>query len=329
MKTYRLCIIFLFVFSCLSVQGLLAQRQGRQQISIPKVEPYTAFQWQVGRNDYAMPWQGEGRHFLVYVPAGYQADKPTPVVYMFHGSGGTGHKMYNVTGWKAKADQEGFIVVFPTGSKYFIPELGREQTKWNALGLINAVDPDTELKDDVGLVRALHGSVSESLNIDPQRVYATGFSNGGGFVTSRLLPEASDLFAALATGSGFFQMEYEIPAGPIPVYTIIGSRDPKIYEREQVPIPERAADWIDHPTYGLVIDNAISSLGLDPNYRENHDPGKQSTISFKSQDGGKGRYVLTVIAGMKHVYPNGRNNKQRYDAAQRFWRFFEQNPKGR
>ncbi|HKK77644.1 MAG TPA: PHB depolymerase family esterase [Saprospiraceae bacterium] len=315
------CLVLLGLWIPINLEG----QRGRPQMI--KVEANTAFSWQVGRTDYVMPWEGEDRHFLVYIPNSYQHNQSVPLVYMFHGSGGTGHKMYNITGWKAKADQEGFIVVFPTGSKYSITDLGRQQTKWNSVGLINAVAPGTELKDDVSLLRALHNSITKSLKIDAQRVYATGFSNGAAFVSSRLLPEVSDLFAALATGSGLFRIAYDIPAGPIPVYTIIGSRDPKIIERDQVAIPERAADWVNHPVYGPNIDNAISSLDLDPDFRENHQPGKQSTIRFDSENGGNGQYVLTVIADMKHVYPNGKNNPQGYDAAQRFWRFFERHVK--
>ena len=306
---------------------LAAQGRGRQRPAMVRVETEATFSWQRRHTDYVMPWQGEDRHFLVYVPNSYQHDRPVPLVYMFHGSRGTGHKMYNITGWKAKADQEGFMVAFPTGSKYLITDLGRQQTKWNSVGLVNAVASGTPLKDDVGLVRALHHSITKSLNINTRRVYATGFSNGAAFVTSRLLPEASDLFAALAAAGGLFRIAYDIPAGPIPVYTIVGSKDPKMLERDPIPIPERAADWINHSLYGPTIDHAISILELTADYRENNDPGNQSTIRFDSKNGGNGQYLLTGITNMKHVYPNGRNNPHNYDAAQQFWRFFERHTK--
>ena len=50
------------------------------------VQPGQAFQWKTGRTDYEMPWDGQDRHFIVYLPAQYDHTKATPVVFMFHGT---------------------------------------------------------------------------------------------------------------------------------------------------------------------------------------------------------------------------------------------------
>jgi polyhydroxybutyrate depolymerase len=52
------------------------------------------------------------RSYLVHIPLGsYSANRP--VVMMLHGRGGTAQSAADDFGWIQKADQEGFIVVFP------------------------------------------------------------------------------------------------------------------------------------------------------------------------------------------------------------------------
>src|SRR3972149_6035846 len=50
--------------------------------------------------------------------------------------------------------------------------------------------------DDVGFVRALIDELATLINIDPGRVYATGFSNGA-IMVYRLACELSDRIAAI------------------------------------------------------------------------------------------------------------------------------------
>lgn len=161
-----------------------------------------------GRNDYTIVVDGVRREFVVYVPSSYDPAQPTPVVFMFHGTGGNGEKMYNITGWPRQAEEEGFLAVFPSSLSYFIEDKGRRQTKSNSAGLIHAVRPGTELKDDVKFVREMLDLIALTWNIDEQRIFASGFSNGGAFVNSRLLVEMPDRFAAVATGSGLLQEAY-------------------------------------------------------------------------------------------------------------------------
>jgi polyhydroxybutyrate depolymerase len=128
------------------------------------------------------------RQYKVHVPPGYDPEVPTPVVFCFHGLGQNA-VMFCVdgSGMVSKADEAGFIVVMPNGY----------MNSWNA-GACCLADPAL---DDVALVRAIFEEVSTHVNIDLDRVYATGLSNGG-FMSYRLACEASDLFAAVAPGAG-------------------------------------------------------------------------------------------------------------------------------
>ena len=53
------------------------------------------------------------RRYTVHVPPGYDGQQTVPVVIMLHGGGGTGRAAATETGWGAKADQAGFLAVFP------------------------------------------------------------------------------------------------------------------------------------------------------------------------------------------------------------------------
>ena len=91
---------------------------------------------------------GLDRHYVIHIPPGYHANKKWPVVIMFHGGGGTAKGAMWETGWAEKADQEGFLAVFPEGTP---PDpsrpgrfLGNPQT-WNDGSTrhgIGAVDRD-------------------------------------------------------------------------------------------------------------------------------------------------------------------------------------------
>jgi polyhydroxybutyrate depolymerase len=134
--------------------------------------------------------QGNTRQYKVHVPPNYDPNVPMPVVFCFHGLLQNAVLFcVNGAGLVPKADQAGFILVMPDG----------HQNRWNA-GTCCA-NADTGILDDVGFVRAIFADLSKHLNIDLDRVYATGLSNGG-FMSYRLACEAADIFAAVAPGAG-------------------------------------------------------------------------------------------------------------------------------
>jgi polyhydroxybutyrate depolymerase len=56
------------------------------------------------------------RSYIVHVPPGYDNSKPVPVVLAFHGGGANAENMVQFCGLNEKADKEGFIVVYPSGT---------------------------------------------------------------------------------------------------------------------------------------------------------------------------------------------------------------------
>ena len=99
------------------------------------------------------------RSYLVHVPPQAEAGRPLPVVLMFHGALTNGQGMVRFTGLNGKADEAGFIVVYPDGTG----RLERMLT-WNG-GNCCGYAAHHQV-DDVGFVRALLDQLAGEIKID-------------------------------------------------------------------------------------------------------------------------------------------------------------------
>jgi polyhydroxybutyrate depolymerase len=168
-----------------------------------------------GDNRGTLPFGGRSRTYVVYVPSSVDRRAAVPLVLDFHGSGGTGSQEESSSGWKKKADQVGFIVVYPDG-------VGNTWNVGNCCG-----QALSEKVDDVGFVKALIATVSRDACIDSKRVYATGFSNGAG-LTERLGCEAADVLTAIAAASADLVTDPCTPARPISELAVRGLNDTQV-----------------------------------------------------------------------------------------------------
>jgi polyhydroxybutyrate depolymerase len=183
--------------------------------------------------DHAGTLEHDGvlRSFIVHVPAGDDTSQPLPLVLNFHGATSTSEAQQSLSRMDVKADAEGFIVVYPEGSSLH----------WNAGDCCG--DAATNGVDDVGFARALVAHVSEHACVDAQRVFATGFSNGGR-MSYRLGCEAADLFAAIAPVAGVKSYPDQAnspgctPSRPVPLLDIMGTADERIVAQ-----PGQIAEW--------------------------------------------------------------------------------------
>lgn len=151
-----------------------------------------------GTHRLTLAWRGETRQWMLHVPPGFQADRPTAIVYFFHGGGGNmehgaDDELY---GQISASDRLGHLVVFPNGHGRL--RSGKMAT-WNAGNCCGAARD--EQIDDVGFVRALHTELGKRFQIDPKQVFAAGMSNGA-MMSYRLACEASDLFSAITAVAG-------------------------------------------------------------------------------------------------------------------------------
>ncbi len=157
------------------------------------------------------------RTYWVHVPPQYNAAKPTPVVLALHGATMSAKTMEILSGLSKKADEAGFIVVYPngTGPTPFL-------LTWNSGGFASYLS--TAKPDDVRFIGKVLDDVEEAVNVDTKRVYATGMSNGA-MMCYRLASQMSDRIAAIATVSGTIATDKYAPKRPVPVLHIHGTAD--------------------------------------------------------------------------------------------------------
>jgi polyhydroxybutyrate depolymerase len=289
-----------------------------------------------GVNCRVVEVDGFRRRFEVYVPhrrpvTGSRA----PVVFMFHGSSGTGERFLRISGWRQQAERAGLVAVFPTGLRYRVLDSGRLSTKWNDGKLATEVDLDERPAgypadapwpaDDLGFTDAMLADLEAELPVDDQRIYASGFSNGANF-TARLALERSTVFAAAAYVAGALQIP-ETPARRIPLYMAAGTLDDRILEKTGPPplteLPLNPLDLLAIPVVQSTLARTLNALGLDPGNFGTLSKPHSTSVRWPAV-----RPVLrfTLLDGVTHQYPNGHNNPGGFAAAREFWRFFLANP---
>jgi polyhydroxybutyrate depolymerase len=155
------------------------------------------------------------RNFMVYVPASYDPTEPTPLVFNLHGFTSNNVQQAFYANFNPIADTANFIVVLPNGTFD-----GNGDRFWNTFG-------GSSLVDDIGFISDLIDSTSVHYNIDQDRIYSTGMSNGG-FMSYDLACYLSNRIAAIASVTGTMIWSHGNncnPSHPVPVMEIHGTAD--------------------------------------------------------------------------------------------------------
>jgi polyhydroxybutyrate depolymerase len=157
----------------------------------------------------------------LHVPSAYAGGSPAPLIVDFHPIGGSDTGEEGGSPFKAVTDPEGVVSAYPQGEPS--PNLG---PAWNVgpccVGTISG-----SVVDDVAFAKALVSQVETKACIDTKRVYAVGFSMGGG-MSHYLGCHAADVFAAIAPASFDLLKENEdgcTPTRPIPELSFRGQDD--------------------------------------------------------------------------------------------------------
>ncbi len=128
---------------------------------------------------------GFKRQYLIYIPK-ILNEKPALVICL-HGSGMNGKKMRQWTSYEMDviADQRGFIVLYPDGYK----------GNWNDCRKDSPHPASKENVDDVSFMESLVAKAANDYDINPEKVYIFGYSNGGQ-MAFRMCLERPQLFSA-------------------------------------------------------------------------------------------------------------------------------------
>jgi polyhydroxybutyrate depolymerase len=196
------------------------------------------------------------RTYSFYVPTTYDETQETPVVIVLHGRFGSGAGTASHIQINPLAEEHGFIGVYPDGLDNKNSGAPRDMG-WNYIRDIPYF-PETEPQDDVQFIADVIDDISQDLNIDRNRIYVTGLSNGG-FMVQRLACEAPELYAGYASvaGAGYGGMNTICDSDtPVNMLIMHGTLDNNIQwngnvqtfgEGQQfymtMPIPETLAFW--------------------------------------------------------------------------------------
>jgi len=165
-----------------------------------------------------MTWKVEGvtREAIVFAPAASPAGGKNPLVLSFHGRGDDVQNFQHTD----------LHVAFPYAIVVYFQGLATRDrlAGWQ-------VERGENNDRDLKLVDVALASLRKKYNIDDDRIYATGFSNGAMF-TYLLWAERPQVFAAYAPVAGRLRPSVQ-PKQPRPLFHVAGEHDPQVTFADQ------------------------------------------------------------------------------------------------
>ncbi len=259
---------------------------------------------------------GLTRDYRLYVPAMYNGSTAVPLVLNLHGYASFAAQQEFYGDFRPIADTANFLIVHPNGT---INNLG--DRFWNVLGGLSAVD-------DVAFLSNLIDSLRATYNIDPNRIYSTGMSNGG-FMSYSLACELSHKIAAIASVTGSMitlKLNACNPPRPVPVMEIHGTADNTVpyngsVSLGTVAIPTLVDAWVQknqcNPTPVITpVPDVNTADGCTAEHYLYSGGLNGSTVEHYKVIGGGHTWP-------GQLFPIGVTN-QDFSASREIWRFFSQ-----
>ena len=208
------------------------------------------------------------RSMIVYVPSALPQNRP--LIISMHGSGQGADYQQAQAKWEPVADTAKFVVVFPSG-------INKQR--------------DISGNSDIDFILAIIDTMQRRYNIDPNRVYLSGFSMGG-MMTYHAATRIANRIAAFAPVSGYplWGSNYN-SSRPVPLIHVHGTAD-------------------DVVTYNNVISYLNGWVTRDqcpttPQITQPYPPSKPNSIATKRYwgPGAEGsEVVLITLSGKGHWY---------------------------
>jgi polyhydroxybutyrate depolymerase len=152
------------------------------------------------------------RNYRLYIPASYNGTSAWPLVLNLHGYTSNASQQQLYTNFGPIADTAHFLMVYPNGTTYM------GQPYWNAFGAG---------ANDIQFISDLIDSLSNAYNIDQNKVYSCGMSNGG-YMSYTLACALNNKIAAIASVTGSMSAYTKATCSPgraVPVMQISGTAD--------------------------------------------------------------------------------------------------------
>jgi predicted peptidase len=166
--------------------------------------------------------------YVVYVPKGYNAEKPHPTILFLHGAGERGDD-----GQKQVSVGLG-------------PAIKKAEDKWNFIVVFPQVPKGKSFADIEKPILAMLDKTKKEYKVDEKRLYVTGLSMGG-YGSWLLVCKYPEMFAAAAPVCGGGDPTQAAKVKDLPIWAFHGDKD------TAVPL-KKAQDMID----------AVKAAGGDP-----------------------------------------------------------------
>jgi polyhydroxybutyrate depolymerase len=281
-------------------------------------------------------FDGLQRTYKIHIPPSLPENFSPALIFVLHGGGGTGdgmERLLTLGGFNTLSDENNFIVVYPDGI----------EKNWND-GRKNTSDPAHEQNiDDVGFINALIENLTVEFNIDQNRIYSTGISNGA-MMSYRLALELPEKIAAIAPVAGAIPIDIlpETPLSiPLSVCVISGTSDPlvpweggivgtkKNPRGVVISVPDSVMYWVnnnkcDNTPETILLPDTSPTDGTRVYYHK-YSNGENNTevVLYEIKDGGHtwpdgSQYLPKILVG---------KTCRDINANQVIWDFFNNHPK--
>lgn len=264
------------------------------------------------------------REYLLHVPVRYDPATPTPLVISLHAGATWPAQQKNLSRWNRIADEDGFIVVYPSGT----PQV------FNVARIWHTFDLGPGLERDVRFISELIDALRSAYNIDPARIYADGMSNGGGmaFVLSCAL---SDRIAAvgMVAPAQALPRDWCTATRPVPMIAFHGTADPMVpYDGGRFGDPLNPVKPVFPAVREFVASCAERNRCAAGPVESPAAPGVTRREHGDCAEGAS--VVLYTVAGGGHTWPGGKPlpewrvgpNSDGIDATREMWSFFREHP---
>lgn len=259
---------------------------------------------------HSLYFEGEERHYAVYLPEGCEQEQNLPVVFAFHEQAEYWSSIFSYGNLSEVADAEKFIVCYPQGEVLYT------LSHWNVGG--HTIESEY---NDIGFVNAVVNKLIEDYPVEPSRFYACGRGNGG-FFSLRAACQLSHKFAAVASVGGsmtFDMMEECDPGRYVPVLQLHGDENDVVYYDEDDLFYSSAIGavdyWVNHnecdpdPVVETLPDNNPNDGSVIKQYTYSGPTHCQQVVHYK------------VIGEDRDVWP-GQIGNYDMEMAEVLWDFF-------
>lgn len=231
------------------------------------------------------------------VPSSYDGKKAMPLVVLLHGFGASGLTQDLLFGFSQLVDRFEFLYAYPDGT---VDQTGKRF--WNATEV--CCDLFKTGVDDVAYVDAVIDDMSARYNVDKQRIFVIGHSNGG-FMSLRYACDRANRVAAIMSlaGASYKDMTKCQPSETVAVLQVHGDMDMTVpfggAMMGGLAIPsaaETVAGWANKNGCQSTTDTSSPAIDIESNLA-----GAETRVAKHPGCRSGGAAELWTIAGGSHV----------------------------